>query len=57
MREWVVPDEDMGCDGEYYNYQELIRCKDCVFKQDKECTRFADLPVEDDDFCSKGEKE
>ena len=57
MREWIVPDEDMGCDGEYYNYQELIRCKDCVFKQDKECTRFADLPIEDDDFCSKGEKE
>ena len=34
---------------------EIIRCKDCVFKQGKECTRFADLPIADDDFCSRGE--
>jgi hypothetical protein len=29
MREWIVPDEDIGVDGAYYGYHELLRCKDC----------------------------
>ena len=36
--------------------QELIRCKDCIYKQGRECTRFADIPVYDEDYCSKGER-
>lgn len=31
MREWIVPDEDIGVDGAYYGYQELLRCKDCKY--------------------------
>ena len=29
MKEWIVPDEDIGVDGAYFGYVELIRCKDC----------------------------
>lgn len=28
-KEWIVPDEDLGVDGAYFDYQELVRCKDC----------------------------
>lgn len=31
MREWIVPDEDIGADGAYFGYQELLRCKDCKY--------------------------
>lgn len=29
-KEWIVPDADLGCDGAYFDYQELVRCKDCI---------------------------
>ena len=29
MKEWIVPDEDIGIDGGYYGYKQLIRCKEC----------------------------
>lgn len=28
-KEWIVPDADLGCDGAYFDYQELVRCRDC----------------------------
>ena len=28
-KEWIVPDADLGCDGAYFDYQELVRCMDC----------------------------
>lgn len=28
-KEWIVPDADIGCDGAYFDYQELVRCRDC----------------------------
>lgn len=31
MREWIVPDEDIGVDGAYFDYRELLRCKDCKY--------------------------
>ena len=31
MREWIVPDNDIGVDGAYFDYQELLRCKDCKY--------------------------
>ena len=37
--------------------QEIIRCKDCMFKQGNECTRFSDLPINDEDFCSRAQRE
>lgn len=29
VREWIVPDNDIGVDGAYFDYQELLRCKEC----------------------------
>jgi hypothetical protein len=31
MSEWIVSDVDLGCDGEYFSYQEIVRCKDCKY--------------------------
>lgn len=35
---------------------EIIRCKDCKWKQGAECTRFAEVRPFPDDFCSRGER-
>lgn len=34
---------------------DLIRCKDCRWKQGSECVRFADVRPFPDDFCSRAE--
>jgi hypothetical protein len=35
---------------------EIIRCKDCKWKQGAECVRFAEIRVFPDDFCSRAER-
>ena len=35
---------------------EVVRCKDCKWKQGSECVRFADIRPFGDDFCSRGER-
>jgi hypothetical protein len=35
---------------------ELIRCKDCKWKQGAECVRFADVRPWPNDFCSRAER-
>ena len=35
---------------------EVVRCKDCRWKQGAECVRFADVRPFPDDFCSRGER-
>ena len=35
---------------------EIIRCKECKWKQGAECTRFADVRPFPDDYCSKAER-
>lgn len=35
---------------------EIIRCKDCKWKQGSECTRFSDVRPFPDDFCSRAER-
>ena len=35
---------------------EIIRCKDCKWKQGSECVRFADVRPWPDDFCSRAER-
>lgn len=35
---------------------EIIRCKDCKWKQGSECVRFADVRPFPDDFCSRAER-
>lgn len=35
---------------------EIVRCKECKWKQGSECVRFAEVRPFPDDFCSRGEK-
>ena len=35
---------------------EIIRCKDCKWKQGAECVRFADVRPFPSDFCSRAER-
>jgi len=35
---------------------EIVRCKDCKWKQGSECVRFADVRPFPDDFCSRAER-
>ena len=32
-REWIVSDEDLGCDGAYFSYTEIIRCEHCIYAE------------------------
>ena len=32
-KEWIVSDEDLGCDGAYFSYTEIVRCKDCKYRR------------------------
>lgn len=62
MKEWIVPDDDIGVDGAYFDYKELIRCKECkhYWESARICV-YADFPVSNntkpDDYCSRAEKE
>ena len=35
---------------------EIVRCKDCKWKQGSECVRFAEIRVFPNDFCSRAER-
>lgn len=35
---------------------EIIRCKDCKWKQGAECVRFAEIRPFPNDFCSRAER-
>ena len=35
---------------------EIVRCRDCKWKQGSECVRFADVRPFPDDFCSRAER-
>lgn len=35
---------------------EVVRCKDCKWKEGSECVRFADIRPFPDDFCSRAER-
>ena len=35
---------------------EIVRCKDCKWKQGSECVRFADVRPFADDYCSRAER-
>lgn len=38
-KEWIVPDADLGCDGAYFDYQELVRCGECKWYDPLDRTR------------------
>lgn len=58
MSEWIISDEDLGCDGAYLSYQQIVRCKDCKhwYEKDQDCERMVCCATwNPDDFCSYGE--
>ena len=61
-KEFNVPVDDIGVDGAYFWYTELIRCKDCKHRdpEDKKCDcghsiRWQ-LPRSDEWFCADAER-
>lgn len=61
-REWVISEEDLGCDGAYLSYNEVVRCRDCKWYKTMYCKmdRWTDLVTmyvaKADDYCSYGER-
>ena len=65
MSEWIVSDEDLGCDGAYYSYTEVVRCKDCKHWHE-DVANFTAIPrggcklvrglTNGDFFCALGER-
>lgn len=61
-KEFIVPVDDIGVDGAYFGYTELIRCKDCKHRdpEDKKCDsgHFIqwNLPRSDEWFCADAER-
>ena len=64
MSEWVVSDEDLGCDGAYFSYKEIVRCKDCKYASPNgkygckayHFKLYETHEMKADDFCSHGER-
>lgn len=70
MAEWIVSDVDLGCDGAYLSYEEVIRCRDCKHRfeslsikaKDGNTAQFGHYCkatgqiVNDDDFCAWAER-
>ena len=62
MREWIVPAEDIGVDGAYFDYQEILRCKDCKyhFYENDNIPYCANIDYgygwRDEDYCSYAER-
>lgn len=60
-KEWIVPDADLGCDGAYFDYQELVRCKDCKHTKADGCgaiycKKWDRWEMPEDYFCADGER-
>lgn len=58
---WIVPEEDLGCDGEYFSYTQIIRCRDCKHYLKETDNRFAlcELTIrraKADGFCAWAER-
>ena len=60
-KEWIVPDEDLVVDGAYFDYQELVRCKECRHnslnrRSGNAYCEFGFGLYQLNDFCSRGER-
>ncbi len=56
MREWIVPTEDIGVDGAYFGYQEILRCRDCkYFNGDNEYCDYETMAISEG-FCYLAER-
>lgn len=59
MSEWIVSDADLGCDGAYFSYTELIRCKDCEYYHPSYCevwSRYGTVQTREGGFCFMAER-
>lgn len=58
-KEWIVPDADLGCDGAYFDYQELVRCRECLhYNAGFEClVEGYGIERDPDWYCEDGERE
>lgn len=62
MAEWILTDRDLGTDGAYYNYPELIRCKDCkkyfpkTEERDSYCPFVGRIGLEPEGYCAWAER-
>lgn len=62
MSEWIVTDEDLGCDGAYFSYTQIVRCRDCKHYESDDlcgntgCCKSTGLIVVHDWFCCDGER-
>jgi len=57
MAEWILTDKDIGMDGAYYDYPELIRCKDCTKYKHWECPiEQAGYRPKEDGYCFDAER-
>ena len=58
-KEWIISEEDLGCDGAYLSYDEVVRCKDCVYAisdpYGMSCTTLC-MDISDDHYCWWGER-
>lgn len=55
-KEYVISEEDLGCDGSYFSYEEVIRCRDCKHYDHGYCGWNETFTFDSDDFCSYGER-
>ena len=55
MTEYICKEVQTDNGGYLEIEKELIRCKDCKWKQGSECVRFADVRPFPDDYCSRAE--
>ena len=59
-KEFVVPVGDIGVDGAYFGYTELIRCKDCKHHGEQYgngyCMKDGCYGWSDEDYCSRAER-
>lgn len=59
-KEWVVSEEDLGCDGAYFSYTEVVRCRNCKWHNTtvhEKCVAYDAFWVTDpDDYCAWGER-
>lgn len=60
-REWVISEDDLGCDGSYLSYDEVVRCRNCRYfaivnqPYDQTWCGVMQDSVKPDGYCYKGE--
>ncbi len=47
---------DKGLGERMDDIAKVVRCKECIWRLGTDCTRFAEVPVSLDDYCSRAER-